>query len=79
MIGNARLEVDCSRNCDYIAWERSVTDRRQTDKGVYRAAGSQLKTWKIKPENTVIVRLPIVLQDQKKYIASAVKTAIRGL
>ena len=30
MIGNARLEVDCSRNFDYIARKRSVTDRRQT-------------------------------------------------
>ena len=38
MIDNARLEVD------YIARKRSVRDRRQTDKGVRRAARSQLKS-----------------------------------
>ena len=37
MIDNARLEVD------YITRKRSVTDRRQTDIGVHRAARSQLK------------------------------------
>ena len=46
---SARLQVDWSRNFDYIARKRSVTgdrrqtDDRQTDNGVYRAARSQLK------------------------------------
>ena len=41
---NASLEVDWSRNFDYITQKRSATDDRQTDNGVYRAARSQLKT-----------------------------------
>ena len=38
---SAGLEVDWSRNFDYIARKRSATDDRQTDNGVYRAARSQ--------------------------------------
>ena len=41
---SAKLEFDWSRNLLYIARKRSVTDDRQTDNGVYRAARSQLKT-----------------------------------
>ena len=42
MIGNARLEVDCSRNFDYIKRKRSVTDDSRVN--IESSARSQLKT-----------------------------------